>query len=112
MRQSTSCLRRGLSRFALLLFPILRAVIPAFRRHPCYWRAVILFQTLSREQQARARINLCLDVRPEATVWGHSWLTVDGSRVGPAEGELKARLERVGSSGVYDYWVVEPGPRR
>ena len=90
------------------LFPFLQIVSREFRKHPCYWHSHLLFYSLTPEQQKQCHINILLDVHPDSEIQGHCWLTMNGEPFGKPESTLKAKIECIGSRGLYDYWVVIP----
>jgi hypothetical protein len=92
-------------RFLIFTFPVLRSVIPSFRKFPCYWYARFQFRSLRPEDRRRCRMNILLDVHVGKGAWGHCWLTLDGSSLHYRRATLGTRIQCIGTSGFLDYWL-------
>lgn len=98
-----------ISKIGLFCFPVLRFLVPCYRKSPCYWQAVLQYNSLSPKQKDCSRINILLDAFSGRKTWGHSWLTVNGKPFKRREVVVSVPIECIGSSGIYDYWVVTTG---
>lgn len=103
-------LTRGISGALWVLFPVLRWLVPAVRRQPCYWKSLIRFGVLHPAKRDRYRICVVLNSLPASNLWGHAWLEKEDRNIETKKRRCGAVLFKVAENERFRFYIPLPGP--